>query len=316
MKKLVITNTSFEAVEKSFKQWLNTIGYSSKTIYNLPVHVREFLHYLENHYPTVKLKDLSNTHVSTYYIYLQSRTNTRYKSGALSANSLNKHQQAIKLLFRYLRQSGRIILPAVELRKEQADTTEIEVLTEQEIKQLFDSPAKMKYKLGEEPVQQRDRAMLVIFYGCGLRRNEAFHLNLSDIDLEKKTLKVRKGKNYKQRLVPIHSSYIEILQEYIFDARPQLVEFKAEPAFFISVRHTRMSDQALEMRIDKMVEATDIEKNVTPHTLRHSVATHLLQRGMSIEQIARFLGHSSLESTQIYTHIVGQLDSIKTPVTE
>jgi integrase/recombinase XerD len=316
MKRLTLINTSFEAVEKSFKKWLDTLGYSSKTIYGLPIHVREFLHYLENNYADLKLKQLANTHVNAYYMHLQTRTNIRHKSGALGSNSLNKHQQAIKLFFQYLRQSGRIILPAVELRNEASDTKEIEVLTELEIKELFDAPFQMSYKLGEEHIQQRDRAILVIFYGCGLRRNEAYHLNISDFCFDNKTLKVRKAKNYKQRLVPVHSSYMEILQEYIFDSRIKLTESKTEQAFFLSVRHTRMNDQSLAMRLKKMLEITGIEKRITLHTLRHSVATHLLQKGMKLEQIARFLGHSSLESTQIYTHIIQENESLNTEITD
>ena len=306
MKKLIIKNTSYIAVEKSFSQWLDTLGYARHSLYTMPIYVHEFFYYLEKEYPNLKLRELSNEHVNKYYLQLQNRQNERYKSGTLSCSSLNKHQQALKLFFQYLRQSGRIILAGIELRNEVVENPPIEVLSQEEVKELFQTPYRITYKTGEEHLRERDRAMLVIFYGCGLRRNEVVHLNVSDVDFERKSLKVRKGKNYKQRLVPLHSSYLSILQIYIFDSRSKLIKptkEKKEQALFLSVRGTRMVDQSLSIRLRKMLEKTQIDKHITLHTLRHSVATHLLQQGMSLEQIAKFLGHSSLESTQIYTHL-------------
>jgi integrase/recombinase XerD len=107
--------------------------------------------------------------------------------------------------------------------------------------------------------------MISIFYGCGLRRNEGYHLNIPDINFDRRILRVRKGKNYKERLVPFNKTDDIKLQE----------------------------------------------KNVRLHVLRHSIATHLLQNGMELEKIARFLGHSSLESTQIYTHLVNNAEGQK-----
>ena len=152
--------------------------------------------------------------------------------------------------------------------------------------------------------------MLAVYYGCGLRRNEGVHLNLSDIDFDRSLLYVRKGKNHKERLVPISQASVKYLQAYIYDHRPELLRSGKSDALFIGYNHgTRMQGQSLLVRLKRLVLQTDspelIEKEVGLHTLRHSIATHLLAAGMKLESISRFLGHSSLESTQIYTHLAG-----------
>jgi integrase/recombinase XerD len=150
--------------------------------------------------------------------------------------------------------------------------------------------------------------MLVVFYGCGLRRNEGVHLNLSDINFDKYILHVRKGKNYKERLVPISKASLKYLQEYIYDHRSQLSKGSLD-ALFLSYRGFRMQGQSLLIRLKQLQHATGdltlLEKEIGLHTLRHSIATHFLQAGMKLESISRFLGHGSLESTQVYTHLAG-----------
>jgi len=160
-----------------------------------------------------------------------------------------------------------------------------------------------------EAIQSRDRAMLAVFYGCGLRRNEGYHLDISDINFDRQMLHVRKGKGYKERYVPFNKANQKYLQEYIYDHRSNLTLDKREEAFFISYKYKRMKGQSLLLRLKVLQSQTNnpelIDKEITLHTLRHSIATHLLQAGMKLENISRFLGHSSLESTQIYTHLAG-----------
>ena len=149
--------------------------------------------------------------------------------------------------------------------------------------------------------------MLSIFYGCGLRRNEARHLDLKDIQITNNLIHVRKGKGSKERLIPLTPGNMEYISTYIEESRPLFLEKKTnnkEEAFFVSSRGTRI--QGFYQRIDLLKQAAGIEKPLGLHTLRHSIATHLLHAGMEIEDIARFLGHSTLESTQIYTHILDE----------
>ena len=305
MKKLSLHNSHFEFIERSFREWLDILGYSHHAIYNLPNHVRELLYYLEQK-GVRHIKQLEVNHIREYYQQLKSRSNQR-QGGGLSNAYLNKHLQALYKFADYLRQSGKLLLPAIGIDWEPDDSQEITVLTPDEIKLLY--KATYGYNEGTllEPFNARDRAILTIYYGCGLRRNEGYHLNLSDVNFDRRILRVRKGKNYKERLVPFNKTNANYLQEYVYDWRPLIVRDKKDDAFLISQRGVRMDTQSMALRLKLLQQRTDDialqEKNVRLHVLRHSIATHLLQNGMELDKIARFLGHSSLESTQIYTHL-------------
>jgi integrase/recombinase XerD len=313
MKKLPIKSQQFIYVESSFKEWLDVLGYSSHTLLTLPVHVRELLHSLEQQGITT-LQQIQVSHIQQHYQNLKIRTNF-LTGGGLSNGSLNKHLQAIYKFAEYLRQSGRMKLPSLNIDWEAEDSEEITVLTPDEIKLLY--KATYGYNGGNElePFNARDRAMLTIYYGCGLRRSEGYWLDVSDINLDKQILHVRKGKAYKERWVPFNKANAKYIEEYLYDWRPQLLKAPSiggglgeAEAFFISQRGRRMETQSMSLRLRLLQQRTDDatlqSKGVRLHVLRHSIATHLLQNGMPLEKIGRFLGHSSLESTQVYTHLV------------
>lgn len=306
MKNLSLNNPHFEFLERSFREWLDILGYSPQAVYQLPNHIRELLYYLEQtgiHH----IKQLEVKYVRDFYDHLKHRSNQR-KGGGLSNAYLNKYLQALYKFADYLRQSGKLLLPGIGIEWEPDDSEEITVLTPDEIRLLYN--ATRGYNEGSllEPFNARDRAILTVYYGCGLRRNEGYHLNLSDINFDRRILRVRKGKNYKERWVPFNKANAEYLQEYVYDWRPLIVRDTRDDAFLISQRGKRMDTQSMALRLKLLQQRTDDiilqEKNVRLHVLRHSIATHLLQNGMELEKIARFLGHSSLESTQIYTHLV------------
>lgn len=306
MRKLSLSNPHFEFLEKSFREWLDILGYSHHAIYNLPTHVRELLHYLEQN-GVHHIKQVEVKQIREYYQQLKQRSNQR-RSGGLSNAYLNKHLQALYKFSDYLRQSGKLLLPSLSIDWEPDDSEEITVLTPDEIKLLYKATYGYNEGTTLEPFNARDRAMLTIYYGCGLRRNEGYHLNLSDINFDRRILRVRKGKNYRERLVPFNQTAFTYLQEYVYDWRPLIVKDKKDDAFFISQRGVRMDTQSMALRLKILQQRTDDtllqEKNVRLHVLRHSIATHLLQNGMELDKIARFLGHTSLESTQIYTHLI------------
>jgi integrase/recombinase XerD len=305
MKNLPLKSESFQYVEKSFRDWLDILGYAPSTVYNIPNHIRELFSWLEQQGIT-EVKQIDNLQIKLYFEQLKSRSNQR-RGGGLSNAYLNKHLQALYKFTEYLRQSGRLILPSLNIQWETGDTEEIEYLTQEEIKELY----KVTYGYNEgtnlEPFNARDRAILTVFYACGLRRNEGYHLDLSDINFDRQILHVRKGKAYKERFVPFNRTSLEHLQEYVYNARPQIIKDNRDNALFISQKGRRMETQSMGLRLKLLQQRTENiylqEKNVRLHVLRHSIATHLLQNGMSLEKISRFLGHSSLESTQVYTHI-------------
>ncbi len=317
MKQLSLLSPSYAYAEKGFAEWLEILGYASTTVYNLPNAVRELLHWMEGK-GMKQLHQITSQLIIDYYDHLRERENLR-QGGGLSNAYLNKHQQAIKKFSDYLRQTGRIALPLIELRTEDSDGERIDVLSVEEIKLLYKAadifPDKMKHSKGREfyeALQYRDKAMLSIFYGCGARRNEGVILDTGDINFDRGLLHIRKGKNYKERFVPITKQGLQHLQTYLYNARPLLLNGSKAEAFFISAKGRRIDGQMLLLRLKSLIQLTDNallqQKHIGLHTLRHSIATHLLSNGMDLEKIKEFLGHTSLESTQIYTHLKEEQD--------
>lgn len=312
MKHLPITSPAYLYIEKSFKEWLDVLGYASSTVYGLPNYIREFLHYMEQQGKT-QIADIENKYIKEHYRHLKQRTNKMY-GGGLSPSYLNKHIQALQKFSTYLRQSGRLRIPKLYISGEETNHEIKDILTQEEIQELYKASnnypeAHEKFaRWIYEPLALRDKAMLTIFYGCGLRKTEGVSLDINDIQAEKNYIHVRKGKNNKERMVPINTTGINHLQNYLYESRPRFTKNEKEEAFFVSQRGTRIKGDTLLLRIKLLQQRTENAelktKNIGLHTLRHSIATHLLQNGMKLESIAKFLGHSSLESTQIYTHLV------------
>jgi integrase/recombinase XerD len=303
MKNLHLNNKSYKVLLQDFRQWLDILGYAETTVYNLPIHLREFFYYLES-ININQLNNIQTQHVTEYYNHLKSRPNQK-RAGGLSKAHLNKHQQALYKFREYLKQHNHKGINIHLKREERKEKDSLNVLTQNEIKQLFEAT---NYSNGEDKIRHRDKAILVCCYGCGLRRNELVHLNVSDIFFDKQRLFVSQGKNYKERFVPLNTHSLKILEEYIYDWRTEFNKYKETEALFINYRGGRLQGMSFANRLKAVIEATGNkelqERNITLHSLRHSIATHLLEKGADIEQISTFLGHASLESTQIYTHFL------------
>ena len=306
MKQLPIKTPAYQVLEEKYREWLQVLGYAECTVSVLPVHLREFLHKLEQQ-KIYSIHQVKGKDAKAFITYVSERANTRYPGG-LSNNHLNKYIQALKLLSKYVRETGQgsFTLDMNMLRGEQPylDGTR-DILTQAEIKELYRACEFTPYT----PLALRDKAMLSIFYGCGLRRNEGVHLDVNDILFDKQLIYVRKGKHYKERYVPMSKKVMEDLSNYLGEGRPYILQGKDCEAFFISDRQNkRMQGQTLMVRLKRLQKLTANPtlkaKPIGLHTLRHSIATHLLQSGMKLQDIATFLGHSTLDSTQIYTHIV------------
>lgn len=308
MKKLKLKNEVFKMFVANYKEWLDILGYAESTVYYLPNHLQEFFYYVECHGHT-ELRTITAQTIKQYYNELKERANER-RSGSLSKSYLNKHQQALKKFKEYL-QNHNYNDFNIHLKSETNPTEErINILTQEEVKELFKATG---YSHNDQRFRLRDRAILTVLYSCGLRRNEAVHLDISDILFDKERVFVRKGKNYKERYVPINRRNAEILEDYIYEARPEFYQAKESEALFINHHGTRMQGMTFANRLKVIVETTEnktlIDKKITLHILRHSIATHLLQREVPLESIKTFLGHSSLESTQIYTHLLKTLEN-------
>ena len=303
MKKLKLEHPSYKILIADFKQWLDILGYATTSVYTLPILLQEFFYYLEQN-NILKIEEISTQNVKNYYQILKERTNER-QQGALSKNYLNKHQQALKKFNEYLKKHNNKGI-TLHLKTEKKPNEErLNTLSQDEIIALFEAT---QHSHEQERIRLRDKAILVLLYSCGLRRNEVVNLEVKDIYFEKERIHIRKGKNYKERFVPINLKNARILEDYLYDARNEFYQSHLSESFLINIQGKTLGGMSLSNRLKAIVKATNNkdleEKQITPHTLRHSIATHLLQKEVPIESIKTFLGHTSLESTQIYTHLL------------
>ena len=277
-----------------FRQWLELLGYSELGIPSIVQALQQFMIWLgANDINT--LDQLQPTHANEYLQREQQRLG--HRSGRpLSTAHLNKQIQALLLFSKYVRETGKYPT-GFNLQRMEEKRPLPTYLTTAEVQQMYEVTA-------DNVLGMRDRAMLAVYYGCGLRLSEGIHLELKDIIRDRQLLHVRKGKHYKERLVPMNSKTLQMITLYIDVARPQLLQqYPTERLFIDANKGKAMQRQSLYIRIKALAKKAGIKKKVGTHTLRHSIATHLLQSGMKLEQIQQFLGHSSLDSTQLYTHL-------------
>ena len=287
---------------KNFKRWLKVLNYAESTVYSDPKRVKEFMNHLEKQ-GVNDITEIKNSHIINYYEYLKIRPN-KTRGGALSQNTIISNINVIKRFTKYLRSiEGETITVNIKIDKPK---TEIIILSTAEIQALYKACENNIGTELDEVLSDRDRAGLGIYYGCGLRRSEGIALNLKDIQFKESLLHVRKGKGNKERYVPMSESVKNDLKVF-FRARNRLRrninDISNKNALFLSVRGYRLCGEGMISRLKKLAKKAGINKNIGLHTLRHSIATHLLKSGMSLENISRFLGHSTLDSTQIYTHL-------------
>lgn len=299
-------NTGFNTIRSEYTRWLNALGFSGGLVYDYKFKVADFFEYLGQN-GICNISQVTQTQIDTYFEHLQRRPNKRTKTGGLGASQLNHHFAAIDKLCEFLHQMGMDGAPVPTNYRIKQDKSEriykIETFTQDEIKTLYNcienSFVDMPFKEREETREQL-KLVFALFYACGVRRSEGFNLTLNDVDFDRKTIFVRQGKNYKDRIIPMSSGTYKTVENYIYNFR-NLYKLPHKKLFIYkqSTLYSLLKDLP-----DYCPDKSILKKRMTLHILRHSIATHLLQNGMSIESIALFLGHSSLGSTQIYTHLV------------
>jgi len=296
--KLHVNNMLYKQHLLSFSEWLKLLGYSPATVYGLPIMLQEFFLWLEKKGIT-NLDQLTTEQTTEFIEYNKNRANRR-RAGGISAYHVNRYIDTIKKFNEYSKQIYKTELPINTLRLEEVAEPRL-ILSTEEIKALYKATT-------ETPMGIRDRAMLAVYYGCGLRKSEGIQLDVSDVLIERKMLYIRKSKNNYERYVPITTANLKHIEQYIYNARPLLIgEKSSEQGLFISERGTRLSGERAYQLIKTISAKAGLTKEIGLHSLRHSIATHLLQSGMELENIALFLGHRCLDSTQLYTHIVNEL---------
>jgi integrase/recombinase XerD len=173
------------------------------------------------------------------------------------------------------------------------------VLTRGEIDRLLSQPR------GTEPAALRDRALLELMYACGLRASEAIGLELTDVDLEERVLRAR-GKGSKERVVPIGQAAVQALSVYLQRGRPALVKGAPEAHVFVNFRGGSLTRQGLYKIVRRHAVTAGLADRISPHTLRHTFATHLLAGGCDLRSVQEMLGHADVSTTQLYTHLSSQ----------
>jgi site-specific recombinase XerD len=208
------------------------------------------------------------------------------------------HFAALRGFYRFLRRrEGLERDPLQEVRLPKRDRQLPVVLTEAQVIELLELPFRVKRSRQAPPwLAARDAAILEVFYGSGIRLAELAGLNVGDFDLIGETVRVR-GKGGKDRICPVGPPAIRALERYRFEAGVR------EGALFISKLRKRLSARSIEMLLEKYLEISSIPLRVTPHKLRHSFATHLLEHGADLRCVQELLGHASLSTTQLYTHV-------------
>jgi integrase/recombinase XerD len=306
MEKYVIHQPSYHRLLKEYKADLGALGYGNSSVKTYPRCLQEFLSRLEQQQIN-SIRKIQQGHITAHHAYLQQRP-TLYRGGALSGSTISQHLFAIRTCFAFLERTGQLKENPMSALAFAAPVKEERViLTITEVKALYAAAGTL-----------RDKAILGLFYGCGLRRNEAVKLNSSDIHFKDALLYVREGKGKKRRVIPMSLQVASDLKNYYLHERHRYItkkEKQNEEAFILNNSGTRMQGLGYDTLLKKLLDQSIIphlKEQVSLHILRHSIASHLLENGVKIEQVRDFLGHSSLNVTQVYAHIrFSQLKQMK-----
>ncbi|OQQ81031.1 site-specific tyrosine recombinase XerD [Ligilactobacillus salivarius] len=263
-------------------------GLSENTINSYGIDLKLFLEYLrENEIPSFKQV---NKEVIVNYMQSEKNNNKANSSILRSVSSLRK-------FFQYLAQEKIIekdpmLLIDTPKKKQHLP----QVLTKEEVEKLLRSP-----NTGQV-LGLRDRAMLELMYATGLRISEIINLKLEDLHLTMGTLQTL-GKGHKERIVPVGDEAIKWVNRYLEEARPKLLKQKRSNYLFLNFHGNNLTRQGVWKNLKAEVKKAGIQKNITPHTLRHSFATHILENGADLRIVQELLGHADISTTQIYTHL-------------
>lgn len=282
-------------MEKWIDQFLHYIivekGLSKNTIEAYGHDLNRFLNYLTAH----GINDVSNIgkyDIRSFLVYL--------KRSRLSIKSIVRNLVSIRVFFRFLVQEGVLERnPAEELDSPKIDRTLPEILTLKEIELLLNQPNT------ETMLGIRDRAMLEMLYATGMRVSELTRISIDQVNLEGGYV-VLFGKGSKERIVPLGKEAIRWLELYLRDVRKRFDKKKESRFLFLSQWGKEMSRQQFWKNLKEYGRRAGIQKRITPHLLRHSFASHLLERGADLRSVQMMLGHVDISTTQIYTHVSGE----------
>lgn len=277
----------FTELQTGFNEWLTRLGYAESTTKGNSRRIHYFLDYLQKK----GITKLDTIEPQTIHQYQQHIEQLPIKSPTIAA-----YISSLRLFDQYLESYGHNPIITIKLRVTPHIETPKTILNQVEIKAIYETT-------NQTVIGYRDRAMLAIYYGCGLRASEGLNLQVNDLDFKSKLLQVQKSKTYQPRYVPMSYSVQNDLKEWLEYGRTLILK-KESNHVLVHSKGNYKEATGFNDRLKKLTESAGIEKDITLHSLRHSIATHLLENGMALEQIRQFLGHQSLEVTQRYTHLV------------
>jgi len=267
-------------------------GYSDHTVAAYRNDLTQFMTYLTDE-PIFSWQDVGRAHILNYILYLKGR---EYASSTVA-----RKVAAVKSFFYFLVAEGVLEdTPTAAVNTPPVDRHLPHPLSREEIARLLAEPAR-----SNTPKASRDQALLELMYATGMRASEIIGLEIGAVDLEAETVRCL-GKGNKERILPMYERAREALRAYLENGRIRLLQGRDEVALFVNKWGQPLTRQGLWLLVKKYATAAGIERKVTPHTLRHSFATHMLDGGAGLREVQQLLGHADISSTQIYTEISNQ----------
>ncbi len=288
-------NSFSEFIEK-YKQHLLILHYAERTIESHVFYLNRFMAWLEAKGTTV-IAAVTKTLIMDYQTHLYEQTNR--KGEPISSRSQNQTLSIVKIFFRFLRENDYLAHdPARDVAYAKTPKRlPRSILSGPEAKKVIHAP-NTKTALG-----YRDRTILEVLYSTGVRRKELVSLTIEDVDYNEGFVRVNSGKGSKDRVVPIGKIACRYIENYVKAVRPMLVRDPSNNHLFLTMRGTTPSFSTIEDIVKKHTKRAKIKKTVSPHTFRHTCATHMLRNKANIRHLQELLGHASLESTQVYAHV-------------
>ena len=225
------------------------------------------------------------------------------KERGYSETSVARKVAALRSFYGFLSAEGLVNAnPTEGLTSPRIGKTLPKAISPNEVDELLEQPARRS-----TPEAKRDRAMLELLYATGMRVTELVSLDLANLNLDPRAPYVRcMGKGAKERTIPIHDQAVEALVDYLQEGRPLVVRNKDEQALFVNRRGDRLTRQGFWLILKGYAKAANLSSAITPHTLRHSFATHMLRGGMPLRNVQEMLGHANISTTQVYTHLTSE----------
>lgn len=276
---------------KAYENYLTKVKKASdNTVFSYMRDIRQFSDWL-NSYAGTDIVDATQLNIRAYLRYLEESG----KSNATTSRCI----ASLKNFYAYLISSGFIEeTPVVDVHVDRGEKKLPQILTSKEIELLLAQPVCVDAK------GYRDKAMLEVMYATGMRVSELIDLDLDDVNLDQGVIMCAKTK--KSRVIPLYPAALRALRTYIKDVRNAMISDLKENALFVNINGIRMSRQGFWKILKHYQQTAGIQKEITPHTLRHSFAVHLLENGADIDSLQELMGHSDISSTQMYTQFINQ----------